>query len=404
MEIVGARPARRAVPCTCRVASSSNMKLHFTGAPRGCSLSVDIPSVNPEDDFIDVFNTASSPKELSTLVENVYRGFRTGWIPQLCEECVGGTYFLCGEDGQKNGVFKPLDEEPYSWNNPKGFVAPPSVGPSHPGYKEGVLVGEATVRECAAFFLDHDHFANVPATDLVVAKHPAFHCARSGAWAPSLIGSGPDVTRRASSFKIGSFQEFREHDGDFEEMAPRDIACFPVPDVQKVATLDIRLFNTDRHGGNLLYKLGNSGVRSSTLIPIDHSYTLPSTIDEALFVWLNWPQVRCKIEDDVKAYIAQLNVERDIAILTEKFPGSFGDEHFWVMRLSTMLLQKGAAADLTLSEIATIMSRVVHNKASQLERLVAQCPAEPGQRPDIAAVGHLLDDLILSILASDDED
>jgi len=371
------------------------MKLHFSGTPRGCSLSVEIPNVSPEDDFIEFFNTACSPKELSSLIANVSQGFRHGRNPELCEECVGGTYFLCGEDGEKNGVFKPLDEEPYSWNNPKGFTPPMTVGTaSPPGYKEGVLVGEASIRECAAFFLDHGHFANVPATDLVVAKHSGFH---SGGWAPSLIGSGPDIGRRASSFKLGSFQEFRQHDGDFEEMSLRAIAEFPVLGVQKLATLDIRLFNTDRHGGNLLYQLGKNGKKSATLIPIDHGFTLPSTIDEAMFVWVDWPQAKEQIDDGVKLYISKLNVDQDIRMLSEKFPGSFGEEHFWVMRLSTMLLQKGAAADLTLSEIGSIMSRRDIHKPSQLETVVSKCRTHSELRPDLQSVGILLDKVIHAV-------
>jgi len=376
------------------------MRLHFSETPRGTSLSVEIPNVGPDDNFIELIDKTSSPKELSSLLANVCQGFKHGRNPELCEQCVGGTYFLCGDDGQKTAVFKPLDEEPYCFNNPKGYTNASSwvVGsPSPPGYKEGVLVGEASVRECAAYVLDHEHFANVPATDLVVAKHSGFHCNEGDAsfnWSPSLITSGADIGRKANNVKLGSFQEFRQHDGDFDEMSPRDIAEFPALQIQKLAVLDIRLFNTDRHGGNLLYKLGPTGRKSATLIPIDHGFTLPSTLDEALFVWLDWPQVACKMLPEIKAYIAELDVEADIALLEEKFPGAFGEEHFWVMRLASLVLQKGAAADMSLAAIGAMMSRLDFSQPSCLELLVEKARASSKGRPDLSLVNALLDECL----------
>jgi len=71
---------------------------------------------------------------------------------------MGGTYFFSNEAGRKVGIFKPCDEEPLAPANPKGYVGR-NLG--DPGWKSTVRVGEAAMREVAAYLLDHDHFAQV---------------------------------------------------------------------------------------------------------------------------------------------------------------------------------------------------------------------------------------------------
>ena len=66
------------------------------------------------------------------------------------------------------GIFKPVDEEQYAPNNPRDFQGP--FGSAT--FRAGVLSGEATVRELAAYLLDHGHFSSVPATSLVQVSTP----------------------------------------------------------------------------------------------------------------------------------------------------------------------------------------------------------------------------------------
>jgi hypothetical protein len=60
--------------------------------------------------------------------------------------------------------------------------------------------------------------------------------------------------------KLGSLQEFVWHDCDTSELGP---SRFSAADVHRIGILDIRLFNTDRHGGNMLVRKccwhGNAG-------------------------------------------------------------------------------------------------------------------------------------------------
>jgi len=71
------------------------------------------------------------------------------------------------ESGENVAVFKPIDEEPYAPNNPRGMKG--LFGSAT--CRHGVKSGELTVREVAAYMLDHDGFAGVPATCLVELVH-----------------------------------------------------------------------------------------------------------------------------------------------------------------------------------------------------------------------------------------
>jgi hypothetical protein len=74
-------------------------------------------------------------------------------------------------------VLKPSDEEAFAINNPKGFgpILDSDVGKDGRRMKHGILPGEGASREAAAYLLDFNHFARVPRTALVIARHQAFH-------------------------------------------------------------------------------------------------------------------------------------------------------------------------------------------------------------------------------------
>ena len=59
-------------------------------------------------------------------------------------------------------VFKPIDEEAFAPNNPRGNIGP--FGSET--FKTGVLSGEGCIREVAAFLLDRDGFSSVPPTTM----------------------------------------------------------------------------------------------------------------------------------------------------------------------------------------------------------------------------------------------
>ena len=91
---------------------------------------------------------------------------------------------------------------------------------------------------------------------------------------------------------------------------------FSVADIHRIGILDLRLFNTDRHAGNILafrppcpappgpaYGRTHGGPpggwarsrlesEAMALIPIDHGFCLPEALEPPYFEWLHWAGVR----------------------------------------------------------------------------------------------------------------
>jgi len=299
----------------------------------------------------------SSPRE--SLLELVLEGL-VYHEPELYEEGVNGTYFLRNKAGQRIAVFKPIDEEGDNDDNPKrSFNGEQFVN-------KGILPGEGAQREVAAYLLDRDHFHAVPQTTMAVLSHPSFR---------SSTMDGGIVT------KIGSLQEFIDNDGSAEDVGPKQ---FRVRDVHKIGVLDLRIFNTDRHAGNILLTEESDG--SYRLTPIDQGLSLPSTLEHAWFDWLNWPQAKIPFDADTRCYIRHINVDEDAALL-EKL--SIRPECIRTMKISSTLLKKGAAAGLSLYEIASMASRTIIDQPSPLERIFEQAVIETEHQSEASLLQKL---------------
>lgn len=99
---------------------------------------------------------------------------------------------------------------------------------------------------------------------------------------------------------------------------------------------------------------------------------LPSLqFEDCTFDWLYWPQARQPFSLDTIDYINSLDAEQDIALL--KFCGwELSLECARTLRISTMLLKKGAQRGLTPFVIGSIMCRVTLNKESVIEEIVQE--------------------------------
>lgn len=335
----------------------------------------------------------------------------------LCEEGVGGTYFIHDPSdlSKRIAIFKPTDEEPGSPNNPKEPLSKPLLPPGG-GFK----------REIAAFLLDRG-LAGVPETFLLEgAHHPKF---------------STDEPKR------GSVQKFVENVGDSSSVGS---SRFSVCDVHNIGILDIRLYNLDRNEENLLVQkvvesnvpssqdsmcitpakdtsssccaspmvisppvspLGNpqpnplstSANRSSRafssytrpcnsqntpthtrvnraissptptasaayrLIPIDHTYTLPPNFNESVyFEWQYWKQAKESFSSHHLDYIKNLDPSADAKILREL---EIEEDAIRIMMLSSWLLKIGAEHGMNLFEIASMMTKTV-KEPSFLETMV----------------------------------
>lgn len=125
------------------------------------------PEVGTMQSYIDVYGSVHCPRVMVGMLEEIRIAFNQKLIPKLTEDGTSGAYRLRDKEKNNVAIFKPIDEECYAPNNPRGFEAPFGSPTTRPG----VLSGESCIREVAAYLLDHNHFAGVPATTFVEVMH-----------------------------------------------------------------------------------------------------------------------------------------------------------------------------------------------------------------------------------------
>ncbi|KAM1187720.1 hypothetical protein ACFX2J_023613 [Malus domestica] len=293
---------------------------------------------------IEVLGYSDQFAKTKKLVRDIVKAIRNDIDPVPVHSGLGGGYFFRNCDGENIAIVKPTDEEPYAPNNPKGFVGK-ALG--QPGLKRSVRVGETGFREVAAFLLDYNNFANVPATALVKITHSVFN-----------VNDGVKVNMHQNgkqASKIASLQQFVPHDFDASD---HGTSSFPVAAVHRIGILDIRILNTDRHAGNLLVrKLDGPGKFGQVeLVPIDHGFCLPESLEDPYFEWIHWPQASIPFSDDELAYIDKLDPFKDSDMLRMELP-MIREACLRVLVLCTIFLKGAAAFGLCLSEIGEMMSR-----------------------------------------------
>ncbi|KAI3731649.1 hypothetical protein L1987_62838 [Smallanthus sonchifolius] len=307
---------------------------------------------------VEILGHSSCFIRIKQLVDEVVNGMGIGIEPALVKSGLGGAYYFKNSRGESVAIVKPTDEEPFAPNNPKGFVGK-ALG--QPGLKRSVRVGETGFREVAAYLLDYDHFANVPPTALVKITHSIFN-----------VNNMIQRTKKHFS-KIASFQQFMEHDFDASD---HGTSSFPVSAVHRIGILDVRIFNTDRHAGNLLVrKLKNAdGNRFSEveLIPIDHGLCLPENLEDPYFEWVHWAQASIPFSEDELEYIEKLDPYHDSEMLKTELP-MIREACLRVLILSTVFLKEAASYGLCLAEIGEMMSREFKRGEEEPSELEVLC-------------------------------
>ncbi|KAI3729618.1 hypothetical protein L6452_18279 [Arctium lappa] len=315
---------------------------------------------------IEILGHSSSFKKTKQLVKEIVKAMKIGVDPIPVQSGLGGAYYFRNSRGESVAIVKPTDEEPFAPNNPKGFVGR-ALG--QPGLKRSVRVGETGFREVAAYLLDYGHFANVPPTALVKITHSIFNV-NDGVSGNN--NKKPQKMKKHFS-KIASFQQFIPHDFDASD---HGTSSFPVSDVHRIGILDIRIFNTDRHAGNLLVrKLNDDGVGRFSqveLIPIDHGLCLPESLEDPYFEWIHWPQASIPFTEEELKYIEDLNPYRDAEMLKSELP-MIREACLRVLILCTVFLKEAAAYGLTLAEIGEMMSREFRRGEEEPSELEVLC-------------------------------
>ncbi|KAG3120062.1 hypothetical protein PI124_g504 [Phytophthora idaei] len=231
----------------------------------------------------------------------------------------GGVYAVQSRSsGQKLALFKPAEEEKF--------------------VREGLFAGEGAVREEAAYVLDSrsNGFSGVPPTAVAQLRLTNVGRAKQGA------------VQRFMSSTIGSMESFGM---PFDLEKAREFV--PVEQVHRIALLDVRVFNTDRHPGNILL-IGEK--KPYTMVPIDHGCILPSWfhLSEARFDWLEYPQTREPFSPAAMQYIEALDAERDAKILRSL---GIREECLATLKICTLFLKLAAAQGKTLFWMGSFMTR-----------------------------------------------
>jgi hypothetical protein len=309
---------------------------------------------------IEILGRSNCFAKMKQLVKDIVKAIKIGVDPVLVHGGLGGAYYFRNSRGESVAIVKPTDEEPFAPNNPKGFVGK-ALG--QPGLKRSVRVGETGFREVAAYLLDIEHFANVPPTTLVKITHSIFNVN------DGVNGNKPHKKKLVS--KIASFQQFIPHDFDASD---HGTSSFPVSAVHRIGILDIRIFNTDRHAGNLLVrKLDGVGRFGQVeLIPIDHGLCLPETLEDPYFEWIHWPQASIPFSEDELAYIENLNPVLECEMLRMELP-MIREACLRVLVLCTIFLKAAAEFGLCLAEIGEMMSREFRRGEEEPSELEVVC-------------------------------
>jgi len=226
-------------------------------------------------------------------------------------------------------VFKPGDEEAGAPLNPKKNLTSP---------RKGIKPGEGYLREIAAYLMDQGHYVGVPFTQYT-----------------ELEVNGER--------KVGSLQKFIPNIGSVTDFGQ---SLFSVSDVHKIAQLDIRLFNVDRNDENLIVT-NVSGVHH--LIPIDHSYALPDSLEDCpMFAWLYWKQAKVPMSEEMLEYIEKIDMEKDERFLRML---NFKEESIAIMKMSGLMLKIGAKCGWSFYDIAMLMMKT-RKECSTFEEMVKE--------------------------------
>ena len=125
------------------------------------------PQFDQMSSYIDVYGSLHCPSALKPMLEHIRQAFNSKLTPKLTEDGTSGAYRMRDTSKKTVAIFKPVDEEPFAPNNPRGHQGP--FGSQT--FRPGVLSGESCIREVAAYLLDRGHFSGVPATTFVEVVH-----------------------------------------------------------------------------------------------------------------------------------------------------------------------------------------------------------------------------------------
>ena len=339
------------------------------------------------DYSLEIYGTAPCPSSLEKIINQALIGFAKGLKPKLLEDGTSGVYQIRNVDKEVIAIFKPFDEEANAPNNQKGYVN--SFGSK--SFREGILSGEATIREEATYLLDSfcdKYNFDVPSTTFVELCHKAFkinfeemktmendeYVKRSSIMKRFLIenlrggkgnnSSEQDIFMSNEKYnyipkKYGTLQKFISSTG---VVADYSYSLFTVEEAHKIMILDFRILNCDRNDENILIQKKIKTSEDSDeekkfykLVPIDHALSFPSCLEIGDFdiCWMSWKQANIPFTQKEKEYIESINIIEDMERLNSYI--YLRPECWKYFRISNTVLKVCTKYNLTPYEIGSLL-------------------------------------------------
>ena len=369
----------------------SNLKMIDYGIPFQKKPEIFFEIFSYKNDYsLEIYGTVPCPPTLEKIIYQVRAGFAKGLKPKLLEDGTSGVYQLRNVDKEVIGIFKPFDEEPNAPNNQKGYAN--SFGSK--SFREGILSGEATIREEATYLLDSFYAEkfqfDVPATTFVELCHKSFKIniedikimennkednknrrdsiMRRFLYENLRGGKGEnsgDIFMSTVKYnyipkKYGTLQKFINSTG---VAADYSYSLFTVEEAHKIMILDFRILNCDRNDENILLQKKTKTDKNNKdeekvfykLVPIDHALSFPSCLEIGDFdiCWMSWKQAEVPFTQKEKEYIENINIIEDMEKLNSYI--YLRPECWKYFRISNTVLKVGAKYNLTPYEIGSLL-------------------------------------------------
>ena len=340
-----------------------------------------------KDFSLEIYGTFPCPKSVERIIEDALTAFIKGLKPKIMEDGTSGVYQIRNVNKDTIAIFKPIDEEPNTPNNSKGYNGP--FGSE--SFRPGILSGEATIREEAAYLLEsfyrNKYKFDIPATTFVEICHKAFNInieemkimkdkdkiIRGGMiqrfLSENLRGkkTGKNVvnddfylsTMKYNYIpkKYGTLQKFIKSTG---VVADYSYSLFSLEEAHKIMILDFRILNCDRNDENILLikkqkKKSKNNEVYYKLIPIDHALSFPSCLEIGDFdiCWMSWSQAEKPFTEEEKEYIESIDIIEDMKNLNKYI---FLRPDCWkYFRISNTVLKVCTKYNLTPFEIGSLL-------------------------------------------------
>ncbi|KNC82135.1 hypothetical protein SARC_05573 [Sphaeroforma arctica JP610] len=224
------------------------------------------PVDGDQNGLLDSVVSLRRDKEFDKKLQDIKDAIQCGVHPERIVQGSSGSYFCKNAKGEKIGVFKPKDEEPYGSLNPKWTkwlhrtICPCAFG------RSCLIPNQGYLSEAGASIVDDALQLNVvPRTKVVKLASPAFNYDRSVRFVRWFSPNKPLPPKTGSlQMFVAGYKDAIEMVGllEAEDADPHLLESFQ-PQFERMVVLDYITRNTDRGMENWLLKVQKKEGRNT---------------------------------------------------------------------------------------------------------------------------------------------